>query len=347
MAVSFDADKGKITGSPVQVLDDLPYRALNGVSQFSVSSNGVFAYSPKSRPTFLGTIVTLNHDGTVVWRSDEVLALGSMDISWSGADLAAVIKEGNGSDIWIIDLSTGARRKLTFNGASLRPIWSPDGNWIVYSTTTGGPLSLYRIATNGSEEPEPLVDAKNHQMAQCFSADGSELIYSEEHAERDWDLWALDMESRESRLLIGEAFRELGAHLSRDGHWLAYASTKTGTSEIYVRPYPALDREWKVSDGGGEWPMWSPKGNMIYYRAGSLIMTASVQTDPEFAPGDSRVLFEWNYQSGSFYPRFTLHPDEDRFVMIDVGKDDLMYEIPIHVTVNWFGELEQMVAAQQ
>src|SRR4029077_1887712 len=45
-----------------------------------------------------------------------------------------------------------------------------------------------------------------------------------------------------------------GAPLSPDGRWLVYQSDTSGQPEIYVRRYPALDRQWQVSEGGGVQP---------------------------------------------------------------------------------------------
>src|SRR5262249_45929511 len=75
-------------------------------------------------------------------------------------------------------------------------------------------------------------------------------------------------------LLVTPAF-EGGAQLSPDGRWMVYQSNESGQPEIYVRRYPALDRAWQVSEGGGVQPRWSSTGREIYYRGGHYMMAAT------------------------------------------------------------------------
>ncbi len=48
-------------------------------------------------------------------------------------------------------------------------------------------------------------------------------------------------------------------------NWLAYQSNESGLSEIFVRPFPALDSgRWPVSTHGGTRPLWSRDGKEIF-----------------------------------------------------------------------------------
>ena len=64
---------------------------------------------------------------------------------------------------------------------------------------------------------------------------------------------------RTATLVIDGEFAERNAALSPDGRWLAYNSNETGQYEVYVQPFPDVDRgKWQVSTDGGEWPVWKP-----------------------------------------------------------------------------------------
>ena len=56
--------------------------------------------------------------------------------------------------------------------------------------------------------------------------------------------------------------------LSPDGRWLAYSSTESGQSEVYVVafPDPTVSERTTVSRGGGEAPVWAPSGRELFYR---------------------------------------------------------------------------------
>lgn len=55
--------------------------------------------------------------------------------------------------------------------------------------------------------------------------------------------------------------------ISWDGKWLAYADAESGTNEIIVQPFPALDARYLVSSGGGAVPRWSRNGRQLFYVA--------------------------------------------------------------------------------
>ena len=72
--------------------------------------------------------------------------------------------------------------------------------------------------------------------------------------------------------LLATSAYEGGAQLSPDKNWILYQSNETGQPEIYIRRYPAMDREWQVSKGGGVQARWSSTGREIYYRSGQQMM---------------------------------------------------------------------------
>ena len=99
-------------------------------------------------------------------------------------------------------------------------------------------------------------------------------------------------------LIVTPAY-EGGAQLSPDGRWLLYQSDASGRPEIYVRRYPALDRQWQVSDGGGMQARWSRNNREIYYRSGGHIVAAGLDAsgaEPVF--GKPVALFTDDYDFG-------------------------------------------------
>ncbi|MCX5779067.1 MAG: Tol-Pal system beta propeller repeat protein TolB [Elusimicrobia bacterium] len=75
--------------------------------------------------------------------------------AWSprGDRIAFTMRRGNGStfDIYVYDLGTGQITRLTQDERhNENPTWSPDGRFIVFSTTRSGRKELYLIAADGS-----------------------------------------------------------------------------------------------------------------------------------------------------------------------------------------------------
>ena len=58
-------------------------------------------------------------------------------------------------------------------------------------------------------------------------------------------------------MLLHSPSNESNGEVSPDGRWLAYQSNESGREEVYVRPFPNVERgRTPVSTGGGTRPLW-------------------------------------------------------------------------------------------
>jgi serine/threonine-protein kinase len=129
--------------------------------------------------------------------------------------------------------------------------------------------------------------------------------------------------------------------VSPGGRWMAYTSDETGRPEVYVRPFPNVSEgKWQVSREGGVSPVWGPYGRELFYRRGQEMILVSIETNPRFTQGTSRVLFTGSYLGGPGR-NYDIAPDGKRFVMIEAAppRDELI------VVSNWFEELKRLVPA--
>jgi len=98
-------------------------------------------------------------------------------------------------------------------------------------------------------------------------------------------------------------FTELFGEISPDGRWLAYHSTESGRSEVYVRPFPSGSGKWPVSTDGGVYMRWRRDGKELFYVnnvSGSPLMAVPIQTDGStFRAGIPRVLFDTHLSAGT------------------------------------------------
>ena len=151
--------------------------------------------------------------------------------------------------------------------------------------------------------------------------------------------------------LIQTTFNERNAEISADGRWLAYESDESGQSEVYVRPFPAVNAgRWQVSTAGGRQPLWAGSGREIFYRAldGALLgVSADVVGERGFRVGTPATLLEGRYYTGGPFSgrMYAASRDGRRFIMIkeSSGADEAALPPTIVVVQHWTEELKRLV----
>jgi serine/threonine-protein kinase len=131
-----------------------------------------------------------------------------------------------------------------------------------------------------------------------------------------------------------------GLSLSPDGRWLAYASSATGDSEIWVQPYPGPGAAVRVSPRGGREPVWARNGRELFYLEGQRLMAVAVQPGATFSFSPAESLFEHGYVATGQPPSYDVAAD-GRFLMVKSGATATVP--PIVITLDWFEELKRRV----
>jgi Tol biopolymer transport system component len=128
---------------------------------------------------------------------------------------------------------------------------------------------------------------------------------------------------------VGDAF------LSPDGRWIAYAAGAPGERQVWVRPYPEVEKDrWRVSAGGGTSPRWAPDGRTIYYRSGERMLAVKLRPGPGFSHDEPVTLF-----SGDYLPDYDIARD-GRFLMIKRPAAQPASDNRIVIVLNWLDELK-------
>jgi len=254
------------------------------------------------------------------------------------------------TDIWIWNVVRENMTRLTFNESGAFPLWSPDGQRIAFLSGSGDKAGVYWKAADGTGKDELLGSEPDRTILPfSWSSDGNTLVTSDLVGGSNFDIGSLSMEGdHEWKPLLQEEYIESDPQISPDGCWIAYTSSESEEPEVYLRPFPDVDRgRNQVSIDGGNSPQWSPDGRELYYASPDGWMVVAVETDPVVKLGRPKSLF-----SGLYYVS-DLNPDGKRFLAIkppqptdEQSSDEESTSLTprkINIVVNWFEELKERV----
>ena len=121
---------------------------------------------------------------------------GSAAISPDQKKAAVRINSGSQTDIWLQDMEREVISRLTFRpGINRNPVWSPDGNRLVFALL---PLSaysgdIYQKPAGGNAQEELLLHAGVNGFPEDWSPDGKWLVYQQTGQKTAIDLWLLPL----------------------------------------------------------------------------------------------------------------------------------------------------------
>jgi len=345
-AEPFDAERLRVTGAEAPVIEGI---SLNGPSlsmaEYAFTGSGLLVYLEGGGLS--GTALAwADRQGRVQPLSDAQL-WGTGRLSPDGRKIANTVHSGANAaspgDIWVFEIERKTKTRLTIGGDTANPIWTPDGRRITYAAKVDGKTGIYSLAADGSGKQEQLLATDSLATPNSWSPDGK-LLYTQ-HAR----IWVLPVQGG----VAGKPFQlhdagatELDGEVSPDGRWVAYASTETGQSEIYVQAFPGPGGKERVSTEGaltdfGSAARWARNGRELLYRATNGLMTVEVQTTPQFHMGLPTLAVK-----GQFGTTFDVTPDGKRFLVEEIGGASAFNRRMIGVS-NWFEDLRRSAPANR
>jgi Tol biopolymer transport system component len=146
---------------------------------------------------------------------------------------------------------------------NLEPAWRPDNRHVVFrSDRGGGPMNLWEIDVSSASLRQLTFESKN-VFGFSVSADDRIALAPFWH---DAFLFTVDVETGEKRQLTSHTKDNYGARFSPDGGTVAYHSTRTGNSEIWLHHLDGRPETQVTDDPSWElYPEWSPDGQRLIF----------------------------------------------------------------------------------
>lgn len=188
--------------------------------------------------------------------------------------------------------ASGERPLLSSSGFDYHASFSPDGQWIVFTSerTGSGQADIYRVRRDGSGL-ERLTDDPHLDDQAALSPDGRLLAFMSTRGTEVANIWVLDLKTRQARNLTGGRTLPAtegalkGAYRpswSPDGRWIAFTSDRHYRFIPHHQPGPGWEHPQELSiyviqpDGQGlrrvtaagvttGSPKWSSDGRRIVF----------------------------------------------------------------------------------
>jgi len=347
-AVPFDLKTREVTGSPELALQGVSTIVASGAVQFALSAEGSLAYIPGDTTLDVFDLTWLGPGDAVETIGSEVGQYFQAAVSPDGSRVALGSAAQGSRNLWIYDLDREVLNRLTFEGTNANPIWTHDGQRVVFSSDRDGDLERpYWKSADGSGEAELLWDAPRSAVPVSISEDGRTLLAvvrpPSTASVEGRSLWVVDLTGeREPYEFLADTVAGEYADLSPDGRFVAYSSRESGFGHIYVKPFPEGAGKWQVSNVNSREPRWSPDGKRLYYRSNDGLQYVEVDLTSGFRAGRPQIF--WRAPLGApFNLTYSFAPDGQRVLVLTPHLSRENHWV-IHVVLNWRSELERMLA---
>jgi eukaryotic-like serine/threonine-protein kinase len=297
-----------------------PILVANGVgsSGYSVSAGGLVVY----RSINFGNVCLVEYDrsGRELHLIGEPGMYRNPVLSPDQTRILLSMQDGSGMqeryNLFILQLNKGALSRFTFGGSENDPVWSPDGRQVAYSANRENRQGLYVMDAIPGGKERPLLASEVLVYPNDWSPDGKSLIYTRIDPKTTRDLWMLSLPDGKASVWLQTPGTDDQAVFSPDGRWIAYASSESGESEVYIRPRSGSGGQWQVSTGGGRQPRWRGDGRELFFSSGDgmSLLSASIESGPSLEVDTPRKLFDMSLP-GMSRSQWVVTKDGQRFIV--------------------------------
>jgi len=346
VAQRFNAELSASAGDPVPIGEGTPGPVFGGGGlAYSVSTTGVLAYKTDPLEGLPDRIGWFDRTG----RNLEPIGpfpfetFGAVALSPDSTQLAMQSPRGtvSTSEIWLYDLIRRQPRKFTFSDGSDRaPVWSPDGQRVVFASQRRELSGLYMKSVAGDRPEELLLASDTVDWDEHWPTDWSSngIVYMSGKKRTEQDIWLLpvDAADRTPHQVTREPGIEGEPRLSPDAKWLAYSQRDRPTSrgEVFVRSL-STGAKYLISTAGGRWPFWRRDGKELLYVApdGSLTSVSIQSTATSLRMGTPKIVMHVIGATGGGRRLLGVTPDGQRFLL--PVTDDRPSTAEVVVVTNW------------
>jgi Tol biopolymer transport system component len=222
-------------------------------------------------------IYTMNPDGS---DQDQITNLAPTDddglfphISPNGQKIIFAYNNGEGPDLYVINVDGTGLTQLTKDHGSFFPCWSPDGRHIAFTMNSKVGTGVIAIMTaNGSGKRRILTTDRWGSVAPIYTPKGKQMVFQSEMGGFVSAAWIMNADGSHQHRLTQPALKAAASSISPDGKRVLILDNLNSPpairNEIFemnldgsrlkrLAPLPSFHHDL--------WPSYSPDGSKIAF----------------------------------------------------------------------------------
>jgi TolB protein len=166
-------------------------------------------------------------------------------------------------EIYSLDASGSHLKRLTFSAgdsASTSPAWNPKtGQAAAFISDRGGFPQLYLMNSDGTNTRKLDLPDMGYVIDPAWSPNGQLLAFSWRRPNGNYDIYVMDVTSRQIAEITRDAGRNERPSWAPDGRHIVFESTRGGSRQIWVMLADGTHAHALTQSGANESPNWSPR----------------------------------------------------------------------------------------
>jgi Tol biopolymer transport system component len=261
-----DVKTGKVRMVPTLVagLVSAPAWSAGGDDLVYMQSESVVANVTSSTGRVVRHNVRSGRSETLFWsptNSDVLDIVGPGRLVFDGRS-----QRQNLQEIPLVDGKpvTASGRWLTQGSSTDRqPAYTPNADWVVFSSTRSGNLDLWEVATK-TGAVRRLTDDEAEDWDPAFTRDGKKLLWSSNRS-GNFEIWIAESDGSGARQLTQQRQDAENPTVTPDGSWIVF-NQGTGPNVGIWKMHLDGTGAQKIVSGNTVLPEVSPDGQFVAYR---------------------------------------------------------------------------------
>ena len=200
------------------------------------------------------------------------------DLSTDGQKLAYTSAESGGYDLWVCDIDGSNNRRVVsmYPEECLNPSWSPDGEWIAYTSR----YDAFKVRADGSEPPINLSygngPTRGHEFIR-WTPDGKRIVFVTGGPNGFNQVVSLPTDIPTGKVqphfITNDESNSTDVFVSPDGKYVTFMSDRSGYADfkrmdVWIAPIeggPARNMTPNTYDDYDYRPRWSNDGSKLVF----------------------------------------------------------------------------------